>query len=194
MKFIQVVEVPARHSGDSQVEHGAIKGNKTDEEGDPSGMDKSRQKEVNWILTFKDQKKAMALLDEAGVSNLQTKIWAMPVQRPYNPNARRIAEIVQAQLAEVGVDIEIVSYDWGTYLDKVDAGEHMMGMLGWTGDNGDPDNFSGYFFANCNEPQEGYFDFPEICDILTEAGALVDRRQPDVSAAGQPAQRHFLQL
>ncbi len=89
-----------------------------------------------------DPDKARELLAEAGFPNgFSTDLWAMPVARPYNPNARRIAEIVQAQLADIGVEIEIVSYDWGTYLDKTDVGEHSMAMLGWTGDNGDPDNF-----------------------------------------------------
>ena len=89
-----------------------------------------------------DPDKARELLAEAGYPNgFSTDLWAMPVARPYNPNARRIAEIVQAQLADIGVEIEIVSYDWGTYLDKTDVGEHSMAMLGWTGDNGDPDNF-----------------------------------------------------
>lgn len=89
-----------------------------------------------------DPEKAKELLAEAGYPDgFTTDLWAMPVARPYNPNARRIAEIVQAQLAEIGVDIEIVSYDWGTYLDRTDNGEHSMAMLGWTGDNGDPDNF-----------------------------------------------------
>jgi ABC-type transport system substrate-binding protein len=44
-------------------------------------------------------------------------------------------------LAKVGIDAEIVSYEWGTYLNKTDMGEHQSAMLGWTGDNGDPDNF-----------------------------------------------------
>ena len=39
----------------------------------------------------------------------------MPVQRPYNPNAKRIAELMQADFAKVGVKAEIVSYEWGEY-------------------------------------------------------------------------------
>ena len=65
----------------------------------------------------------------------------MPVQRPYNPNAKRIAELMQADLAKVGVKAEIKSFEWGEYRKRMQAGEHQMGMLGWTGDNGDPDNF-----------------------------------------------------
>lgn len=89
-----------------------------------------------------DVDKAKALLAEAGYSDgFKTEIWAMPVARPYNPDARKIAEIMQAQLAKINVEVEIISYEWGTYLDRTDNGEHQAAMLGWTGDNGDPDNF-----------------------------------------------------
>ena len=40
----------------------------------------------------------------------------MPVQRPYNPNARRMAEMIQADWAKIGVKAKIVSYEWGEYL------------------------------------------------------------------------------
>ena len=76
-----------------------------------------------------------------GVSGLKTDIWAMPVQRPYNPNARRMAELIQADWEKVGVEAEIVTYEWGEYLERSKAGEHQTVLLGWTGDNGDPDNF-----------------------------------------------------
>ncbi len=89
-----------------------------------------------------DVEKAKALLTEAGYQDgFKTEIWAMPVARPYNPDARKIAEIMQAQLAKINVEVEIITYEWGTYLDKTDSGEHQAAMLGWTGDNGDPDNF-----------------------------------------------------
>ena len=84
-------------------------------------------------------KKALAA---AGYPNgFTTDLWAMPVQRPYNPNAKRIAELMQADLAKIGVKAEIKSFEWGEYRKRMQNGEHQMGMLGWTGDNGDPDNF-----------------------------------------------------
>jgi dipeptide transport system substrate-binding protein len=85
--------------------------------------------------------KAKALLKEAGMSSFKTNIWAMPVQRPYNPDARKMAELIQADWAAVGVEAEIVTFDWGEYLKRSKAGEHDTVLLGWTGDNGDPDNF-----------------------------------------------------
>ena len=89
-----------------------------------------------------DPEAAKKMLAEAGVKDLKMKIWAMPVQRPYNPNARRMAELIQADYAKIGVEVEIVSYEWGEYL-KRSKDEKRDGavLLGWTGDNGDPDNF-----------------------------------------------------
>src|SRR5262249_27177918 len=63
-----------------------------------------------------DPEGAKKLLAAAGYANgFDSDIWAMPVQRPYNPNARRIAELMQADLAKVGIKIEIKSYEWGEY-------------------------------------------------------------------------------
>ncbi len=82
------------------------------------------------------------MLADAGVSDLHMKIWAMPVARPYMLNARRAAELMQADLAKIGVTVEIVTYEWAEYL-KLSKATDRDGavMLGWTGDNGDPDNF-----------------------------------------------------
>ncbi len=93
--------------------------------------------------------KAKEMLKAAGVENLSTDLWWMPVQRPYNPNAKRMAEMMQADLAKVGINATLVSYEWGEYRKRLQAGEHQMGLLGWTGDNGDPDNF--FFLAGCDK-------------------------------------------
>jgi dipeptide transport system substrate-binding protein len=89
-----------------------------------------------------DPAAAKKMLEDAGVTGLKMKISAMPVQRPYNPNARRMAELIQADFAEIGVEAEIVSYEWGEYLElSKDKNRDGAVLLGWTGDNGDPDNF-----------------------------------------------------
>ncbi len=91
---------------------------------------------------------AKKLLNGAGVKDLKMKIWAMPVSRPYMPNARRAAELMQADLAKIGVGVEIVSYEWGEYLKKArDKDRDGAVVLGGTSDNGDPDNLLSYFFS-----------------------------------------------
>ena len=85
---------------------------------------------------------AKELLAEAGYPDgFHLDIWAMPVQRAYNPNARKMAEMIQQDLLEIGVSSSIVSYQWGTFLKRVRAGNHQTVLLGWSADNADPDNF-----------------------------------------------------
>ncbi|SFR40864.1 cationic peptide transport system substrate-binding protein [Pseudidiomarina maritima] len=86
--------------------------------------------------------KARELLAEAGYPNgFSMDIWAMPVQRAYNPNAQRMAELIQSDLAQVGVQANIVSYEWNTFRQRLVAGQHDSVLIGWVADNADPDNF-----------------------------------------------------
>lgn len=80
-----------------------------------------------------DPAAAKVLLAEAGhPDGFEVELWAMPVQRPYNPNARRMAEMMQTDFAKIGVRVKIVSYEWGEYLRRTRFGEHDMALLGWS--------------------------------------------------------------
>lgn len=86
--------------------------------------------------------RAKELLAEAGyASGFSLDIWAMPVQRLYNPNALKMAELIQADLALIGVKARIVSYEWNTFRRKLTQSEHDSVLIGWSADNADPDNF-----------------------------------------------------
>jgi dipeptide transport system substrate-binding protein len=136
-----------------------------------------------------DPAAAKAMLDEAGVKDLKMKIWAMPVQRPYNPNARRMAELIQADFAAIGVEAEIVSYEWGEYLERSkDVNRDGAVLLGWTGDNGDPDNFLAVLLgcdavggANraqwCHEPFEQLIQKAKVVSDREERTRLYEQAQ-----------------
>ena len=92
--------------------------------------------------------KAKELLKAAGVKEgTEITLWAMPVQRPYNPNAKLMAEMLQSDWAKVGIKAKIVTYEWGEYLKRAKAGEHDAMLIGWSGDNGDPDNWLGTLYG-----------------------------------------------
>lgn len=99
--------------------------------------------------------KAKKLLTEAGFPNgFETELWAMPVARPYNPAGKKLAELMQSDLAKIGIKVKIATYDWPIYLEKARKGEHQMIQMGWTGDNGDPDNFLNILLS-CASVQPG---------------------------------------
>ncbi|MDP2782831.1 ABC transporter substrate-binding protein [Devosia sp.] len=132
---------------------------------------------------------AKAMLAEAGVENLSMKVWAMPVSRPYNPDARRMAELIQADYAAIGVTAEVVSMEWGEYLSQSSLPDRDGAvLLGWTGDNGDPDNFLAVLLgcdavgsANraqwCNEEFDALIQKAKITSDKAERTALYEEAQ-----------------
>ena len=125
-----------------------------------------------------DPQKAKALLKEAGLPEGTTiDLWAMPVQRPYNPNAKRMAEMIQADWAKVGVNAKIVTYEWGEYLKRVKGGEHQAALMGWTTATGDPDNFFGPLFT-CQSANGGSnsskWCYQPFDKIIAEAKTITD--------------------
>ncbi|MBA4224756.1 MAG: ABC transporter substrate-binding protein, partial [Methylobacterium sp.] len=108
-------------------------------------------------------------------------LWAMPVQRPYNPNAKRIAELMQADLAKVGIKAEIKTFEWGEYRKRLQAGEHQTGMFGWTGDNGDPDNFL-HTLLGCDASKNNGGNVAKFCyqpfdELVTKAKTITDQAE-----------------
>jgi len=81
-------------------------------------------------------------------------LWSMPVPRPYNPEGLKVGVAMVSNLSKIGIHAQIVSYDWGTYLKKQREQPDNMDLfqLGWTGDNGDPDNFLAVLFDGMASP------------------------------------------
>jgi len=96
-----------------------------------------------------DPAKARQLLKEAGYPNgFSTEMMVYANPRGYNPvGGAKLGEAVQGYLAKAGVQVKITQYEWGAYLDRF---RHQpwegFGIAGWSGDNGDPDNFLGDLF------------------------------------------------
>ncbi|MFN8829056.1 MAG: ABC transporter substrate-binding protein [Labrys sp. (in: a-proteobacteria)] len=128
-----------------------------------------------------DPAKATEMLKAAGVTTpMEIDLWYMPVQRPYNPNAKRIAEMMQADLAKIGINAKLVTYEWGEYRKRMQQGEHTTGQLGWTGDNGDPDNF--FFLLGCDAARPGGQNLSKWCnkefdDRLKKARTIADKAE-----------------
>ncbi|EKT4466976.1 ABC transporter substrate-binding protein [Pseudomonas putida] len=127
-----------------------------------------------------DPEKAKQLLKQAGVKEgTELTLWAMPVQRPYNPNAKLMAEMLQADWSKLGFKVRIVSYEWGEYLKRMKNGEHDIALIGWTGDNGDPDNWLGTLYS-CDAIGSNNYSFwcdPQYDTLVKKAKQVTDREQ-----------------
>ncbi len=128
-----------------------------------------------------DPEKAKQMLAAAGVKTpLDIDLWYMPVSRPYNPNGKRIGEMMQADLAKIGVNAKLQTYEWGEYRKRVAAGDPTTAQYGWTGDNGDPDNF--FFLRGCPGGKPGDSNATKWCnkefdDLLVKARVASDQTE-----------------
>ncbi|VXB11583.1 Periplasmic dipeptide transport protein [Pseudomonas sp. 8AS] len=110
-----------------------------------------------------DPAKARALLAEAGLAEgFSTTLWTRPSGSLLNPNPSLGAQLLQADLAKVGIRAEIRVIEWGELIKRAKAGEHDLLFMGWAGDNGDPDNFLTPQFS-CASVQSG-LNFARFCD------------------------------
>ncbi len=86
--------------------------------------------------------KAKKLLEEAGYKNgFDIELWTLPISRPYNPNGKKMGELMQSDLKKIGINVKLLTYDWSTYIAKSSKGEHALIQMGWLADIGDPSNF-----------------------------------------------------
>jgi len=129
---------------------------------------------MDWPYEY-DPERAQELLAEAGYADgFATELWYMPVSRPYYPSPQPIAETIASYLADVGIEAEVLTEDWTTYLSDYREGVFPMWMLGWNADYADPDNFLRTFFGADGAAAYAW-DRDEVIDMLEEATRVADQ-------------------
>lgn len=141
-----------------------------------------------------DPAAAQELMIEAGLAEgYDTDLWYIPVSRPYNPNGKRIAELIQYDLARIGIRVTLMTDEWPEYRAALQAGKPSMALYGWTGDNGDPDNFL-HVLLGCTAARPGGNNISKWCnpdydDLVNLAKRASDRKTRE--ALYRRAQRVF---
>jgi ABC-type transport system substrate-binding protein len=136
---------------------------------------------------------AKKILEEEGIlPGFQTTISYRDVVRGYLPNPGVVAQDIQAQLADIGVEATINVMESGAFLDAADRGEiDGFHMLGWGADYPDATNFLDFHFGEGSSDQFGA-GFPDIWEQLREGGtrATPEERQPFYDTANELIKQH----
>jgi peptide/nickel transport system substrate-binding protein len=125
-----------------------------------------------------DPARARRLLDRAGYPDPDGSgpgvRFRLVFKTSSQPGRRRLAEAIQAQLADVGIGLDIRTYEWGTLYADIRRGNFQLCALAWVG-VGDPDLYYLAFHSTMSPPagynRGGYAS--RVMDRLTEAGRRV---------------------
>ncbi|MCL2589271.1 MAG: ABC transporter substrate-binding protein [Oscillospiraceae bacterium] len=120
-----------------------------------------------------DLDRARELMADAGLEDgFATTLWYNVEDQQY----AQMATIIQNQLREINIDVTIESFDWPTYLNRTEAGDHEMFILSWITITGDADyglfdtwHTSGFGFGN-----RTFWGSPEIDALLEEGRFSLD--------------------
>jgi peptide/nickel transport system substrate-binding protein len=97
-----------------------------------------------------DRAGARGLLAEAGFpGGLEASLLAVSSPRAYLPSPLRMAERIQADLAEVGVKLALrEAPSWTDYVERATRGDYDLCLLGWQADTPDPNDFLSALLAS----------------------------------------------
>ena len=129
---------------------------------------------------------AASVLGEDRVSLTLVVSSSLANRWPYN----EIAQIMQAQLAEIGVDIEIVTVEGGTWSEMLKNDEYDMSIRPFTLSSGDPDDFMSYWVRENGTFNVNY----SISYQNTAAQALVEEAISETDLAQRLADYNELQM
>ncbi|GMQ83763.1 MAG: ABC transporter substrate-binding protein [Gammaproteobacteria bacterium] len=130
---------------------------------------------------------ARALLAQAGYGAANTL--RISYKTSSDPFRVRIATILQQQLAQAGIEVDVQSYDWGTFYGDIKAGRFQMYSLAWVGVKS-PDIFRYAFHSQSLPPSganRGRLDDAQVDQMIEQAMLATDTEQQAAIYAGLQA-------
>jgi peptide/nickel transport system substrate-binding protein len=109
-------------------------------------------------------------------------LYAPRTPRAYVPDPEQMARVVQRNLADVGIQVDLVVQDFGPHQAAVHAGLHDLALHGWTSDNGDPDNILHVLLDRDDVPQGpehniAFYRNAEVHGLLRYAEESLDKQE-----------------
>ena len=124
-----------------------------------------------------DPAKARQLLDAAGYPAINGIRFHVMMKTSINENTRLMVAVLQQQLREVGIALDIRSFEFATFLSDVTHGLFQIYGLRWIGGNEDPDIFE-YAFHSSKFPPNGanrsFYSNPKVDALIDQARREVD--------------------
>jgi peptide/nickel transport system substrate-binding protein len=127
-----------------------------------------------------DPAKANALLDAAGYPANNGVRFHLTMKTSTEESTRLLASVLQQQLREVGIVLDIRSFEFATFFADVQKGAFQLISLRWIGGNQDPEIFE-YVFESDRTPPKGanreFYSSPKVDELLLQGRRSLDQEQ-----------------
>jgi peptide/nickel transport system substrate-binding protein len=125
-----------------------------------------------------DPNKARRLLDAAGYPSVNGVRFHLAMKTSTDENTRLMVAVMQQQLRDVGIALDIRTFEFATFFADVTSGAFQLYSLRWIGGNEDPDIFDAAFHSR-NFPPSGrnrsFYSNPRIDTLIDEASRQTDQ-------------------
>src|SRR5690349_1734622 len=125
-----------------------------------------------------DPARARQLLEQAGYLAVNGVRFHLTMKTSTQEGTRLLAAVLQQQLREVGIALDIRTYEFATFFSDVTHGAFQLYSLRWIGGNEDPDIFEYVFHSSKFPPNganRGYFADPRVDALIDQARHELDR-------------------
>jgi ABC-type transport system substrate-binding protein len=130
-----------------------------------------------------DPARARQLLDEAGCRAKDGVRFHITMKSSTDETTRLLAAVLQQQLREVGIALDIRTYEFATFFSDITKGAYQMYSMRWIGGNQDPDIFEYVFDSESFPPKRAnrtYYSNPRVDALIREGRTTLDQQKRKV--------------
>jgi ABC-type transport system substrate-binding protein len=127
-----------------------------------------------------DPAQARRILDEAGYRAVNGIRFHLTMKTSTEEATRLLAAVLQEQLREVGIALDIRSFEFATFFSDISKGAYQLHSLRWVGGNLDPDIFEHVFGSNSFAPRRAnrtFYSNPRVDELIREGDSTVDQQK-----------------
>ena len=130
-----------------------------------------------------DPARARRLLDEAGYLENNGVRFHLAMKTSTEESTRLLAAVLQQQLRQVGIALDIHTFEFATFFSDITKGAYQLHSLRWVGGNLDPDIFEYIFATKSFAPKRAnrtFYSNPKVDQLIEESHATLDQQQRKV--------------
>ena len=136
---------------------------------------------TNKVQTYNyDPERAREILDAAGYRPMSGVRFHLVMKTSTDENTQLMVAVLQQQLRDVGIQLDIRTYEFATFFADVSKGAFQLYSLRWVGGNEDPDIFEYAFHSSKFTPNganRSFYSNPRVDALIDKARAELDQRK-----------------